>query len=117
MSSPCRAPDPCRVLPSRFRDSLAAMSDQRTSVLPPPNSWLVPAVVTTLCCFPVTGVIAVFYAAQVRARWDNGDVAGAHLAARRARALTLLGFALFLLAVAVLVATGALFSFVDRVRE
>jgi hypothetical protein len=78
---------------------------------------LVPAVVTTLCCFPVTGVAGVFYAAQVRARWDNGDVGGAHLAARRARAWTLLGFALFLITVAVLVATGMVFSFVDRVRE
>lgn len=93
------------------------MSEQRAPVLPPPNSWLVPAVVTTLCCFPIPGVFGVYFAAQVRARWDNGDVAGAHLAARRARAWTLLGFALFLITVAVLVATGGLFSFVDRVRE
>lgn len=93
------------------------MTEQRTPALGPPNSWLVPAVVSALCCFPVTGVIGVFYAGQVRARWENGDLAGADLAARRARTWTLLGFGLFIIIVAVLVASGVLFSFADRVRE
>ena len=93
------------------------MSGPRDAALAPANSWLVPAVVSTLCCFPITGVVAVFYAAQVRARADNGDLAGAHRAAKRARAWTLLGFALFIVAVAVMVASGGLFGFVDRLRE
>lgn len=93
------------------------MSGPRPPADPPPNSWLVPAVVTTLLCFPITGVIAVYFAAQVRARWENNDNAGAHRAARRARLWTLVGVALYLGVVALLVGSGLLSSFVDRVRE
>ena len=93
------------------------MSGTRPTAAPPPNSWLVPAVLTSLLCFPVTGVVAVYYAAQVRARWENEDGAGADRAARRARLWTLLGVALYLGVVALLVGSGLLFSFVDRVRE
>ncbi len=93
------------------------MSGPRDTALAPPNSWLVPAVFSTLCIFPITGVIAVYFAAQVRARVDNGDMAGADRAARRARMWTLISFGLFIVAIAAMVATGGLFGFVDRLRE
>lgn len=93
------------------------MSGPRDAALAPPNSWLVPAVFSTLCLFPITGVIAVYFAAQVRARADNGDMAGADRAARRARMWTLISFGLFIVAIAAMVATGSLFGFVDRLRE
>jgi hypothetical protein len=93
------------------------MSGPRDAALPPANSWLVPAVMSTLCCFPITGLIGVYYAAQVRARAENGDIAGSHRAAKRARAWTLLGIGLFIVAVAVMVASGGLFGLVDRLRE
>lgn len=93
------------------------MSAAELDAAGPPNSWLVPAVVSTLLCFPITGVIGVYFAAQVRVRWDLGDLDGADVAARRARLWTLLGFVIFLLLTAAMVATGVLFSFVDRVRQ
>ncbi|MFI0431598.1 MAG: CD225/dispanin family protein [Candidatus Nanopelagicales bacterium] len=83
----------------------------------PPNSWLVPAVLTTLCCFPLTGVVAIYFAAQVRVMWDHDDPAGALRASRRARLWTLLGFGVFLLLVVLSLATGSMFSVVDRMRE
>lgn len=91
-----------------------------TPVLPasskPPGSWLVPAVITTLCCFPITGVVAVYWAAQVRTRWALGDAAGAHRASRRARLWVLVGFVIYLAAVAVMIGTGSASTFIDRVR-
>ncbi|MCB0916392.1 MAG: CD225/dispanin family protein [Actinobacteria bacterium] len=93
------------------------MSGQRDAALPPPNSWLIPAIVATLCFFPLTGVVAVYFAGGVRARAENGDMAGADRAARRARLWTLISFALFIVVVAAMVATGGLFGFVDRLRE
>lgn len=92
------------------------MQEQR-SAPQPPNSWLVPAIVCTLCCFPLTGVAAVYFAAQVRVLWDHGDAAGAARCSRRARMWTLVGLGLFLLLVVLSVATGSMFSFVDRLRE
>lgn len=76
-----------------------------------------PAFVSALCCFPITGVVAVYYAAQVRLRWDNGDYDGAELAARRARLWTVIAVVAFLGLVALGVGTGSMFSFVERIRE
>lgn len=83
----------------------------------PPSSWLIPAIVTTLCCMPITGVIAVYYAAQVRTRWDYDDPAGASSAASAARFWVLLGFVIYVGLVAFGLGTGALFDFIDRVRD
>lgn len=83
----------------------------------PPSSWLVPAVLSTLCLFPITGVVAVYYAAQVRLRWDNGDFEGAEMAARRARLWTMIAVVVFLSMVALLVGTGSMVGFVERIRE
>ncbi|HQZ84712.1 MAG: hypothetical protein QG671_3086 [Actinomycetota bacterium] len=97
------------------------MSSAATSpVLPrsskPPGSWLVPAVITTLCCFPITGVVAVYWSAQVRTRWELGDEDGARRAARRAKLWVLLGFVIYLVAVAVMIGTGSASTYIDRVR-
>lgn len=78
------------------------------------SSWLIPAIVTTLCCFPLTGVVAVYFASQVNVRAELGDLAGAERAARRAKFWTLAGFLAFLALTLVGVATGALAEFVNR---
>lgn len=72
------------------------------------SSWLVPAVVATLCLFSPTGVVAVYFAAQVRPYWTVGDRRAANTAARRARAWTLLSIFLWAVFMAILVATGRL---------
>jgi len=61
--------------------------------LPPKqiNNFLAPAiVVTVLCCLPF-GIVGIVYAAQVNARAQGGDVAGAEDCARKAKIWTLWG--------------------------
>lgn len=82
----------------------------------PPNSWLVPAVVLTLCCMPLLGIPALYYAAQVSLAWRKGDASLAYMFARRARMFVLLGAVLYLVAVLVGTWTGATFDLLNLVR-
>lgn len=93
------------------------MSVARNEQYGPPSSWLVPAVLTTLLCMPLTGVVAVYYAAQVRVRWSYDDLEGADKAARRARLWVFIGLALFVLLVAVGAGSGYLFDLSERWRD
>lgn len=93
------------------------MSNQPVGVYGPPSSWLVPAVVTTLCCMPITGVIAMYYASQVRVCWEYGDPIAATKAANRARLWVLLSFGLFVVALAFGLGTGWLFEYSNRLRD
>jgi len=44
---------------------------------PPPNSYLVWAILATLfCCMPF-GVVSIVFAAQVSSKWSAGDIYGA----------------------------------------
>ena len=57
------------------------------SALPPAHipTYLVPAIlVTVFCCLPL-GIVSIVYAAQVNAKLDAGDVAGAMQASSNAR--------------------------------
>jgi len=71
-----------------------------------PNSWLAPAVLVTLCCFPPTGVAAIYFAARVGVLWELGEDQAAQLSAKRAKTLCLLSLALWVLATLVLAGTG-----------
>ena len=52
---------------------------------PPPNNYLVPAILTTLfCCLPL-GVVSIVFAAQVNGKHASGDIAGAHEASEKAK--------------------------------
>ena len=51
----------------------------------PVNNYLVPAVLTTLCCCLPGGVVAIIYAAQVNSKLAAGDVDGAADASRKAK--------------------------------
>jgi hypothetical protein len=93
------------------------MSQPSSAAYGPPSSWLIPAIVTTLCCMPITGVVAVYYAAQVRTRWDYDDPQGASSAASAARFWVLLGFVIYVGLLAFALGTGALFEFTDRLRD
>lgn len=93
------------------------MATAQPGVYGPPSSWLAPAVVTTLCCMPITGVIAMYYASQVRVRWDYGDALGATKAASNARLWVLISFALFIVALALGIGTGSLFEYSNRLRD
>ena len=57
---------------------------------PPPNNFLVPAILATIfCCLPL-GIVAIVFAAQVNGKYNAGDYAGAQDAAGKARMFTFL---------------------------
>ncbi|NQU36407.1 MAG: CD225/dispanin family protein [Actinobacteria bacterium] len=78
-----------------------------------PSSWLAPAIVATLCCFSPTGVVAVYFAAQVSARWSNGDRKSALRCARIARTWVFVSIVLWVLVMVILVATGRAGRFLE----
>ena len=55
---------------------------------PPPANYLVWAIVSLLCCWPL-GIPAIVFAAQVNTKWSQGDVVGATESARKARQFAL----------------------------
>jgi hypothetical protein len=57
---------------------------------PKPNNWLVPAILVTILCCNLLGVIGVVYAARVDTKYVHGDYAGAADDARQARLWTLI---------------------------
>ncbi|MFA7266886.1 MAG: CD225/dispanin family protein [Candidatus Nanopelagicales bacterium] len=71
-----------------------------------PSSWLAPAVVVTLCCFSPTGIVAVYYAAQVSVNWRTGERREASRCARLARRWVWVSVLLWALVTLVLIATG-----------
>ncbi|QVQ53105.1 CD225/dispanin family protein [Spiractinospora alimapuensis] len=50
----------------------------------PPGNWMVPAIVSLLCCWPL-GIPSVVYASRVNSAWNAGDYHGAQEANRKAK--------------------------------
>lgn len=77
---------------------------------PRPNNWLIPAILVTIFCCNVLGVVGIVYAARVDTKYQHGDYAGATEDARQARLWTLIPFAIgLLLFVIMAISYGALF--------
>ena len=51
-----------------------------------PN-YLVPALISAICCFPL-GIISIVFAAQVNGKVQTGDIAGAMQASKMAKILS-----------------------------
>lgn len=51
---------------------------------PPPN-YLVFAILTTIFCCQILGIVSIVFAAQVNSRWNAGDTQGALDASRNAK--------------------------------
>jgi hypothetical protein len=62
---------------------------------PPPKvpSYLVQAILTTLCCCIPFGIVSIVYAAQVNSKLAGGDVSGALESSRSARNWAWIAFA------------------------
>ena len=68
---------------------------------PPPSSethdkvpnYLIPAIISALCCLPV-GIVSIIFSAQVNGKVASGDVAGARESARKAKLFTIIAIAL-----------------------
>ena len=71
---------------------------------PPPSAesttnvpnYLVPAIISAICCFPL-GIISIVFAAQVNGKVQAGDIAGAMQASKMAKILSYVFIALGLL--------------------
>jgi hypothetical protein len=78
--------------------SSTPVSTTPAPVLPAPRepvaSYLVPAILSTLCCCLPFGIVAIFYASQVNAKWSAGNEAGAKAAATNARLWCWISFGL-----------------------
>jgi len=55
---------------------------------PPPDNYLIWAILATLFCFWPTGIVAIVKSANVNSRWAVGDVQGAMDASRSAKTWT-----------------------------
>jgi hypothetical protein len=49
------------------------------------TSYLVPAILSTICCCPPFGIVAIVFAAQVNTKLQSGDLPGALEASQKAR--------------------------------
>ena len=80
------------------------------------NNYLVPAILTTLCCCLPFGIVAIIFAAQVNDKLRRGDVAGAMHSSKQAKMWCLIGAGLGLLVIAIyILAFGA--SIIPALRE
>lgn len=68
------------------------MNDQQPLQSPPPN-YLVFAILTTIFCCQVLGIVSIVYAAQVNSRWNAGDHQGALDASKNAKIWAWVSFA------------------------
>ncbi|OBG39767.1 hypothetical protein A5672_14445 [Mycobacterium alsense] len=68
-----------------------------------PNNNLVWAILATLFCFPITGIVAIVKAASVNGLWAQGLYAEAHAAAASARKWVIWSVVIWAIWVAVLI--------------
>ena len=50
----------------------------------PPSNYLIGAVLATIFCCQIFGIISIIYAAQVNSKWQAGDLEGARQASKNA---------------------------------
>ena len=88
------------------------MNDQQLQQpqTPPPN-YLVFAILTTIFCCQILGIVSIVFAAQVNSRWNSGDIQGALDASKNAKLWAWIAFGSgFIIAIAfsILAALGVL---------
>ena len=75
----------------------------QSPVGPPPDNYLVWAILSTvLCCLPL-GIASIVFSTQVNSKWSMGDAAGAHESARKAKNFAIASAAVSLVLVALYV--------------
>jgi len=52
--------------------------------LVPPSNYLVGAILATIFCCQILGIVSIIYAAQVNSKWQAGDYDGARQASKNA---------------------------------
>jgi archaellum biogenesis protein FlaJ (TadC family) len=59
--------------------------NEQQPVQSPPSNYLVFAILTTIFCCQILGIVSIVYAAQVNSKWYAGDYQGAIDASRNAK--------------------------------
>ena len=83
----------------------------------PPNNYLALAILTTLFCCQVTGIISIIYASQVNSKFIAGDYLGAERASKNAQIWWVVSLIIGLLGLVILFSiygSGFLFAFQDN---
>ena len=52
---------------------------------PPPQNYIVWAILSTIFCCPPIGIVSIVFAAQVNSKWIAGDADGAYSSSKNAR--------------------------------
>ncbi len=76
------------------------MNDQQP-VQSPPTNYLVFAILTTIFCCQVFGIVSIVYAAQVNSKWYAGDYKGAINSSRNAKTWAWVAFGIGIISWAV----------------
>ena len=63
----------------------------KSSVKPPPRTYLVPAIIVTIFAFFPVGAFAIKFALQAKAKYESGDYEGAVSASMQARKFCVIG--------------------------
>jgi len=58
---------------------------------PRPNNHLALAIISTILCCLITGIVSIIYSTQVNTKYDAGDYAGAEAASKNAKLWALIG--------------------------
>ena len=69
------------------------MTEQIKQPQAPPPNYLVFAILVTIFCCQILGIVSIIFAAQVNSKWDSGDFEGALNASKNARLWAWIGFA------------------------
>ena len=69
------------------------MTEQITKPQAPPPNYLVFAILVTIFCCQILGIVSIVFAAQVNSKWNAGDIEGAINASKNAKLWAWIGFA------------------------
>jgi hypothetical protein len=68
------------------------MNEQLSKPASPPPNYLVFAILVTIFCCQIPGIVSIVFAAQVNSKWSSGDYDGALNASRNAKLWAWVGF-------------------------
>lgn len=69
------------------------MNEQIKKSQTPPSNYLVFAILVTIFCCQILGIVSIVFAAQVNAKWNAGDFEGAISASKNAKLWAWIGLA------------------------
>ncbi|WP_346858987.1 CD225/dispanin family protein [uncultured Draconibacterium sp.] len=69
------------------------MNEQMNQQQTPPSNYLVFAILVTIFCCQILGIVSIVFAAQVNSKWNAGDLEGAIAASKNAKLWAWIAFA------------------------